>query len=88
MYSYHSDILYTLIDSDGENGVIMTGVSERVGEKDREEGMVVLKKKMKELSAAHDVVIRNRCVSLCVCVCVCDFLFVFFIQSSIIETAH
>ena len=49
----------------------MTGVSERVGEKDREEGMAVLKKKMKELSAAHDVVIRNRCVSLCVCVCVC-----------------
>ena len=60
-----TDILYTLIDSDGENGVIMTGVSERVGEKDREEGMVVLKKKMKELSVAHDVVI------VCVCVCVC-----------------
>ena len=34
-----------------------------------EEGMATLRKKMKELSAAHDVVVKNRCV-WCVCVCV------------------
>ena len=35
-----------------------------------EEGMASLRKKMKELSAAHDMVLKNRCVCVCVCVCV------------------
>ena len=46
--------------------------SEAVDGEEGEEVMAALRKKMKELSAAHELVVKNRCVCVCVvCVCVC-----------------
>ena len=54
-------------DSGGESG----GEEREGGAGGRgEEGMTSLRKKMKELSTAHDVVVRNRyCVHMCYMYC-------------------
>ena len=52
-------------DSEGEGEMLAV----KGGEGGRDEGMADLKKKMKELSAAHDMVVKNRCACVCACVC-------------------
>ena len=46
-------------ESDGEGEMVVVR-EVGGGERGRDEGMTQLRKKMKELSAAHDVIVRNR----------------------------
>ena len=46
-------------ESDGEGEMVVVREAGG-GEGGRDEGMTQLRKKMKELSAAHDVIVRNR----------------------------
>ena len=63
MYGVVECVFFTE-ESDGEGEMVVIrkvgGGGEAGG---RDEGMGKLKKKMKELSAAHDVVVRNRLLS-------------------------